>query len=163
MNIDKHFIAFKNYSSVSINISGWQLYTDQNGTAAPIFIFPTGTILQPGQYVLVVTDWNPRPSLPPLWFDANFASGEGMFEETSDNAAWAILRNPSANQYITIHQQGNTSQGQSLPSGTKVCNTNITHLVPADFDGCETAYFNQSTYTMQEIHHKHNYISTHLH
>ncbi|MBL1221170.1 lamin tail domain-containing protein [Chryseobacterium sp. L7] len=148
---DDDFIAFKNYSSQPVNISGWQLYVDQNGAGAPVFTFPSGTVLQPGQYTLVVADWNPGPALPLLWFDANFASGEGMFEETTHNKAWAILKNPAANQYITIHQQGSTSHGQSLSSGTKICDTNVADLIPDDFDGCEAVYFNQNTCMMHEI------------
>lgn len=148
---DDDFISFKNYSSSPMDISGWQLYADQKGAGTPVFTFPSGTILQPGQYALVVSDWNSGPPLPPLWFDANFVSGEGMFEETSENVSWAILRNPNTNQYITIHQQGNSSLGQTLPSGTKVCNTNVTNLIPEDFDGCETVYFNQNTCTMTEL------------
>ncbi|MBB4805262.1 hypothetical protein HNP38_000534 [Chryseobacterium defluvii] len=147
------FIAFKNYGTSPINISGWQLYADQSGAATPVFTFPSGTILQPSQYVLIVADWNPGPALPNLWFDANFASGEGMFEETSNNVSWAILRNPVSNQYITIHQQGGASQGQSLSAalGTKVCNTNVTSFIPTDFDGCESVYYNQNTCTFQEL------------
>ena len=150
---DDDFIGFKNYSSLPVNISGWKLYTDQNGTGTPVFTFPSGTVLQPGQYTLIVADWNPGPPLPPLWFDANFESGEGMFEETSNNVAWAILQNPSTNRYITIHQQGIGSQGQSLPSGTKVCNTNVTDLIPEDFDGCEAVFFDQNTCSIKEITH----------
>jgi hypothetical protein len=143
------FIAFKNYSSVVVDISGWQLYADRKGIASPVFTFPAGTVLQPGQYAMVVADWNPGPALPNLWFDANFATGEGMFEEGGNNDAWAILLDPVSNQYITIHQAGNSSQGQSLAGSTKACNTNVTNSVPNDFDGCQTIFFNQNTCTFQ--------------
>jgi hypothetical protein len=146
---DDDFIGFRNYGTTAVDISGWELYVDQKGTSSPVFIFPNGTIIQPGQAFVVISDWNGPNPLPFNWFDANFVSGEGMFEETSNNQAWAILRNTS-NQYITIHQQGNSSQGQSLPSGTKLCNTNVTNLVPGDFDGCEMVYFNENTCSYAE-------------
>jgi hypothetical protein len=147
---DDDFIGFKNFSAVPVNISGWQLFVDQNGNTTPVFTFPAGTIVQPGQFVVVVSDWNGANPLPFLWFDANFASGEGMFEETSNRVSWAILRN-TAGQYITVHQQGDASSGATLSSGTKLCNLNVTNLVPTDFDGCEMVYFNQSTCAYAEL------------
>lgn len=145
------FIVYKNYGTTAVDISGWQLYTDQNGSSTPVFTFPAGTVLQPGQTATVVSDWNAGPALPANWFDANFASGEGLFEETSNNVAYAILRNPTTNQYITTHQQGTSSAGQSLASGTKVCNTNVTTLIPNDFEGCQIVYWDFSSCSYQKV------------
>jgi hypothetical protein len=146
------FIVYKNYGTAAVDISGWQLYTDVAGSTTPVFTFPSGTVLQPGQTATVVGDWNAGPALPANWFDANFnPGGEGLFEETSNNVSYAILRNPTTNQYITIHQQGTSSAGQSLASGTKVCNTNVTTLIPADFEGCELVYWDFSTCSYREV------------
>lgn len=155
------FIGFKNYSSVPVDISGWQLFTDEyqerTGSWNAAFTFPSGTILQPGQYALVVAEWNGSNPLPLLWFNAGFnTGGEGLFEETSALVAWAILSDPSTHEYITVHQQGGASTGQSLPVTTfplsvKLCNSNLTSLIPTDFDGCETVYFNDATCTFSEV------------
>lgn len=142
------FIGFKNYSSTAVDISGWQLFVDQNGTSSPVFTIPPGTILLPGQYFLVVADWNGSNPIPDLWFDANFTSGdEGMFEETSNHDAWAILRNPTSNQYITVHMRDAPSSGQSLPSSygaTKICHVNVVNLLD-EFEGCDIVYYNSET------------------
>lgn len=140
------FIIYRNYGNTAVNISGWELYSDVKGSTTPVFTFPSGTILQPGQTATVVGDWNPGPALPSGWFDANFnVGGEGMFEETSNNLSYAILRNPTSNQYITNHQQGISSTGQSLASGTKVCNYNATTLIPNDFEGCQAVFWDFNT------------------
>lgn len=155
------FIGFKNYSSVPVDISGWQLFTDEyqerTGSWNAAFTFPSGTILQPGQYALVVAEWNGSNPLPLLWFNAGFnTGGEGLFEETSARVAWAILSDPGTHEYITVHQEGAASSGQDLPAATfplsvKLCNSNLTSLIPTDFDGCETVYFNDTTCTFSEV------------
>ncbi|MFK7934014.1 MAG: lamin tail domain-containing protein, partial [Saprospiraceae bacterium] len=136
-------ISFRNFGNTNINISGWQLYVDERGTSTPVFTFPASTILTPGEQVTVVSDWN-GGGLPANFFDANFASGEGMFEEVFNNRNYAILRNPSTNQYITYHNQG--GNGQSLGFGTKVCNVDFSNLIPRDFEGCEVIYWTGSNY-----------------
>jgi hypothetical protein len=146
------FIVYKNYGTSPVDISGWQLYTDVAGSTTPVFTFPSGTILQPNETATVVADWNAGPALPVNWFDANFnVGGEGLFEEISNNVSYAILKNPTTNQYITVHQQGTASAGQSLASGTKVCNTNVTNLVTTDFEGCEVVYWDFNTCTYKEV------------
>ncbi len=153
------FIAFFNSGSSTVDISGWRLYTDVPGTAAPVFTFPASTTLAPNKEVVVIAEWNSAgtadnnsPALPTNWFEANYnTGGEGLFEETSSNVSYAILSNPNTNEYITIHQQGVASAGQSLASGTKLCNLNITNLVPADFDGCEIAYYSILTSAYEQI------------
>jgi len=145
---DDDFISFANFGSTSVDISGWELYVDQDGSTTPVFTFPASTILVPNQEVTVISDWNEGDPLPTNWFDANFASGEGLFEETSNEVTYAILKNPTSGNYITIH---NMSSTPSLSSGTQVCEYNFSSLVPDDFDGCEMIYWNAVTSTYIEI------------
>jgi hypothetical protein len=143
------WIGFVNRGTSPVDISGWKLYSDHNGTASPVFTFPANTTLSPGQKVFVIAEWD-GGSIRPGWYSAGYnVGGEGMFEETSNNKAFAILEN-TAGQYITIHQQGANSEGAVLSSGTKVCNLNVTNLVPHDFDGCEAVVLNESTGTYSE-------------
>ena len=147
------FISFKNYGSVSVDISGWQLYTDRANQEGinPIFTFPSGTILAPGQSTVVVAQWNDEgtadngsPALPYHWFDADFFIGdEGLFDETLLN--YAHLRNPISNQYITISLRG-TETIPHYPSGTQICESNLrTVLDDRDFNGCEQIIWNEAT------------------
>ncbi|KUJ56348.1 hypothetical protein AR686_07230 [Chryseobacterium aquaticum subsp. greenlandense] len=147
------FIAFKNFGTTSVNISGWQLYTDRANQAGvnPVFTFPSGTILNPGQTAIVVAQWNgsgaadnTSPALPPLWFDADFhTGGEGLFDETALN--YAHLRNPSSNQYITVSLRG-TATIPNFPAGTQVCEINVqTVLNDQDFNGCEQIVWDTNT------------------
>lgn len=146
------FIAFKNFGSNSVNISGWQVYTDRANQAGvnPVFTFPSGTILASGQSAIVVAQWNgagtadnSSPALPFLWFDADFhTGGEGLFDETSLN--YAHLRNPSTNQYITISLRG-TSNIPNFPLGVQICETNLQALLnDQDFNGCEQIVWDTS-------------------
>jgi hypothetical protein len=137
---DDDFISFVNFGSTDVDISGWELYVDQVGLTTPAFTFPSSTILVPNEEVTVISDWNEGPALPTNWFDANLVTGEGMFEETSNDRTYAILRDPIADEYITLYiNEGNT--GQSLSSGTKICEEEFTYLIENDFNGCEMAYW----------------------
>ena len=146
------WISFVNRGTSNVDISGWQLYTDQfykrrsNSFATAAFTFPAGTVLSPGQKVFVIGQWD-GGSIREGWYSANFnEGGEGLFEEVSNNDAWAILKNPGTNNYITVHQQGQSSSGMSLPSpASKVCNVNVTNFITNDFEGCEVILLNEAT------------------
>jgi len=115
------FVSFTNFGTNSVDISGWELYVDQNGTGSAVFVFPLTTVLAPAEQVTVIADWNTMPSLPVNWFDANFLGSNGLF---NDIGSYAILRNPSTGTYLSVHK--NTSgTPQTLPTGTMVCDVNI--------------------------------------
>ncbi|MFK7807458.1 MAG: CSLREA domain-containing protein, partial [Saprospiraceae bacterium] len=132
------FISFINFGGTDVDISGWELYVDQNGTGSPVFTFPASTIVSPCEEITVISDWNAGPALPTNWFDANFTGSEGLFEESSNRVAYAILRNPNTNEYISIHHN---SSAPTLGTGTMVCDYSFYSFITTDFDACELVYW----------------------
>jgi len=134
-------ISLANYGIVDVDMSDWQLYTDNNGTGSPVFTFPLGTILSPCQEVFIVNDWLGGAigiPLPTDWFDGNFSNSEGFFTDDDDASNFAILRDPNSNNYISIH---NLTQPPLLPIGTDLGDINLSPLIPDNFDSCELAYW----------------------
>jgi hypothetical protein len=134
------WIGFVNRGTSPVDIGGWELFADQKGNSTPVFTFPSPTMLSPGAQVFVISHWDGGP-LRSGWFNANYNSGEGMFEETSDGEAWAALRKPGGN-YMMYH----TGANQSLSSGTKVCNVSVVSALGDDeFEGCDAVILNETT------------------
>ena len=57
-------ISFANYGVGDVDMSGWQLYTDNAGLSSPVYTFPSGTILVPCQELFIVSRWISSTPLP---------------------------------------------------------------------------------------------------
>lgn len=66
---EDEFVSINNTSGVSVDISGWQIWSDMTGAGAPdgpqdglYHTFPPGTVLAPGQTLYVVNEITGTPS-----------------------------------------------------------------------------------------------------
>ena len=134
-------VSIVNYGDEDVNITGWQLYSDNGGLSAPVFTFPAGTIISPCQELFVISDWLGSIvgiPLPADWHDANSNNPEGFFADNVDASNFASLRNPSSQEYISIH---NSFVPPSLPASTDIGDINLTLLAPDSFESCELVYW----------------------
>ena len=135
-------ISFVNYGASDVDLSGWELYVDQFGTGSPVFTFPSSLVVAPCQEITVIADWDEGLLglvLPVDWFDADIGGfGEGFFSDDDPNANYAILRNPNSNEYISFNNEVNPT---TLSVGTMICETDVSTLVPNNFDACQLIYW----------------------
>ncbi|MFT7618161.1 MAG: hypothetical protein ACI97A_001802 [Planctomycetota bacterium] len=75
------WVEIRNFSNSSRDLSGWKLDATFAFTSYPSFTFPSGTILRPGEIVLVLENSNPSPfyQTPPPYgvqvFNTQFGYG----------------------------------------------------------------------------------------
>ena len=50
-------LSFANYGVGDVDMSGWQIYTDNEGVGSPVYTFPSGTIISPCQELFIVSRW----------------------------------------------------------------------------------------------------------
>ena len=131
------FISIVNFGGAPVDISGWQLYTDQGGTATPVFSFPSSTVIGSCEVFTIIGDWNGSNPLPTNWFDANYVTSEGLFGD-DPRICYAILRNPNTNAYIVFHHR---LSAPTLSTGTLVGTYDFSP-VDTDIDNCELVFWN---------------------
>ena len=131
-------LSFANYGVGDVDMSGWQIYTDNEGVGSPVYTFPSGTIISPCQELFIVSRWIGSVPLPTGWLDAGFTGNGGFFADNVDASNYAILRNPSSDDYISIH---NLAVPPTLPTGISQGDVNLSNLVPDSFEPCELIYW----------------------
>jgi len=143
------YIGFTNFGISTVDISGWQLFTDhaEGNSTSPVYTFPVGTMLLPNETVIVVSKWNTPPALKDNFHDADYTTGnEGMFDETSAN--YWFLHNPNSLEYISGNLE-NTPVVPTLISGSsQVCSFDYSPglVEKDDFDGCKKVLWNGLQY-----------------
>ncbi len=93
------FIELKNLSSQPIDISGLELW---DADAGNWFTIPNGSVLQPGQYAVIITGVQAGGTLPTfdgdnLVFDAGLSAG--ILDDIGDNI---VLYDPDADRYVQL-------------------------------------------------------------
>ncbi len=97
-NTEDEFIEFQNTGESPVDISGWQLWDENNGN---FFTFPAETTLGAGNYVGVMAAVQSGGTLPtPSEGNLAFAVGSGM--SLSNGGENVALYNPNAGEYIQI-------------------------------------------------------------
>lgn len=135
------FIAIQNNSTSPIDISGYELF-DQQGLVAgvPVHVFPAGTIIDPGEGLVLFT--GSTPSLPiPFPFNVIFQSmsttppcATGVWDDSGDNA---YLYNAS-NEIIDFATFVPDLAGiDTIAPDTLVCIATTSYLAPNCSPTCD--------------------------
>lgn len=159
---EDEFVSFTNDSAGSIDISGWQIWSDSTGAGAPdgpqdglYHTFPPGTVLSPGETLYVI---NEITGTPPGWAQEASEGGvesgagdestnfltEGQAGSTSESIA---LVDPASGDYIVFNMTYTSSQVQNIPGfpGTQSVGEVDGHTVQADQDAGSSYQYNATS------------------
>lgn len=159
---EDEFVSIINSNTTSMDISGWQIWSDSTGTNAPdqpqdglYHTFPPGTVLQPGETLYII---NEITGTPPDWAqeasEGGVESGAGghrtdlLSEGNQGRASEAVaLVDPSTGDYIVFNMSSDPPQIQTLDgfTGTQNVGTVDGDAIMPD-QGAGTSFrFNSST------------------
>ncbi|MEM6785125.1 MAG: lamin tail domain-containing protein [Bacteroidota bacterium] len=93
------FVELYNNGSSAVDISSWEIYDGGSFGHA----FTAGTVLNPGDFIVVVGDWD--PGTPPAGV-VEASDGSLNFTNGGDSV---FLYNPSSGEYIVARYNGNTA------------------------------------------------------
>ncbi|MEM8558125.1 MAG: lamin tail domain-containing protein [Bacteroidota bacterium] len=111
---DDEFVELYNNGSSAIDISNWEIYDG----AGFRHTFTAGTVLNPGDFVVVVDAWD--PGTPP----SGIVVASNGFLGLNNGGDSVFLYNPSSGEYIVARYNGNTA-GFPGPVATLVGETDF--------------------------------------
>lgn len=127
---EDEFVSFTNGGSTSIDISGWQVWSDSAGANAPdkaqdglYHTFPKGTVLQPGETLYVINEisgpekaWQQEASEGGRETGAGGESSNLLTEGSGgDDAESIALVNPHTGEFIVFNMSPRPEQVSSQP------------------------------------------------
>lgn len=139
---EDEFVSFTNTTGASVDISGWQVWSDWSGSGAPdsgtdglYHTFPASTVLAAGQTLYVI---NEITGAPPSWAqeasEGGVESGAGgistnfLSEGDTGGTESVALVDPVSGDYIIINMSINPSiipSEPGFPGTTNVGETNV--------------------------------------
>ncbi|MFK7878897.1 Hint domain-containing protein [Roseobacter sp.] len=126
---EDEFVSFTNTNGTSLDISGWQIYSDSTGSGAPdtaqdglYHTFPPGTVLQPGETLFIINeisgtvpDWAQEASEGGVESGAGGVSTNLLTEGNSGAHAESIaLVDPDSGDYIVFNMSSDPPEVQNL-------------------------------------------------
>ena len=114
-DVEDEFIEIYNTSSSDIDISGLQIYDNEER----FFTFPSGTTLEAGKFAVVVANATVNGGSLPAVSDGNLAFNAARTNNTfiNNEGDMLALYDPNTNNYIQVNYGSSTGRSVAVPSG----------------------------------------------
>ena len=119
--VTDEFIEIYNTSLSAVDISGWNIFVSSGGFLNLQHTFAPGTILDPGEILVAVNEWDPG-ALPAGFVELD-GGGVDVFDDDGDNIT---LFDPVSFSYTSyIYNGGTDLAGAGMPVGSSLAGSII--------------------------------------